>query len=164
MQYHAVACNTMQYHTIPCSTIQYHVVPCNTVQYHAVQCNTMQYHAISWIINNCWRSVPLPCGQYNGHFYPQTDISSGIFFSFNDTSNSFKMEIPFILKWTLIFFDRNFLIWIFFLWSLFNWDPFASPSLKLAFRINSRRFNLLQNRNWIHIHLKLIKKTWQNTT
>ena len=79
------------------------------------------------------------------------------FFSFNDTSNSFKMEIPFILKWTLIFFDRNFLIWIFFLWSPFNWDPFASPSLKLAFRINSRRFNLLQSRNWIYIQ-ELIKK------
>ena len=28
----------------------------------------MLYHAIPCIINNCWRSVPLPCGQYNGHF------------------------------------------------------------------------------------------------
>ena len=39
------------------------------MQYHAIPCNTMQYHAITWNINNCWRSVPLPCGQYNGHFY-----------------------------------------------------------------------------------------------
>ena len=31
-------------------------------------CYIMQYHAIPWNINNCWRSVPLPCGQYNGHF------------------------------------------------------------------------------------------------
>jgi hypothetical protein len=38
------------------------------MQYHAIPCNTMQYHAIPWNINNCWRSVPLPCGQYNGHF------------------------------------------------------------------------------------------------
>ena len=29
----------------------------------------MQCNAIPCIINNCWRSVPLPCGQYNGHFY-----------------------------------------------------------------------------------------------
>ena len=29
----------------------------------------MQYHAIPCNINNCWRSVPLPCGQYNGHFW-----------------------------------------------------------------------------------------------
>ena len=29
----------------------------------------MQYHVIPCIINNCWRSVPLPYGQYNGHFY-----------------------------------------------------------------------------------------------
>ena len=40
------------------------------MQYHAIPCNTMQYHAIPCIINNSWRSVPLPCGQYNGHFYP----------------------------------------------------------------------------------------------
>ena len=39
------------------------------MQYHAIQCNTMQYHAIPCIINNCWRSVPLPCGHYNGHFW-----------------------------------------------------------------------------------------------
>ena len=38
------------------------------MQYHAIPCNTMQYNAIPCIINNCWRSVPLPCGQYNGHF------------------------------------------------------------------------------------------------
>ena len=49
--------------------MQYHAIPCNTMQYHAIPCNTMQYHAIPCIINNCWRSVPLPCGQYNGHFY-----------------------------------------------------------------------------------------------
>ena len=39
------------------------------MQYNAIPCNTMQYHAIPCIINNCWRSVPLPYGQYNGHFY-----------------------------------------------------------------------------------------------
>ena len=61
----------MQYHTIPCNTMQYHAIPCNTMQYNAIPCNTMQCHAIPCIINNCWRSVPLPCGQYNGHFYFQ---------------------------------------------------------------------------------------------
>ena len=30
--------------------------------------NTMQYHAIPCIINNCWRSVPLPCGRYMAIF------------------------------------------------------------------------------------------------
>ena len=69
MQYHAIPCNTMQYNAMTCYTMQYHVIPCNTMQYHAIPCNTMQYHAIPWNINNCWRSVPLPCGQYNGHFY-----------------------------------------------------------------------------------------------
>ena len=34
------------------------------MQYHAIPCNTMQYPAIPCIIINCWRSVPLPCGQY----------------------------------------------------------------------------------------------------
>ena len=28
----------------------------------------MKHHAIPYIINNCWRSVPLPCGQYNAIF------------------------------------------------------------------------------------------------
>ena len=69
MQYHAIPCNTMQYPTVPCNTMQYHAIPCNSMQYYAIQCNTMQYHAILCIINNCWRSVPLPCGQYNGHFF-----------------------------------------------------------------------------------------------
>ena len=30
---------------------------------HAIPCITMLYHAIPCIINNYWRSVPLPCGQ-----------------------------------------------------------------------------------------------------
>ena len=64
MQYHAISCNTMQYHAIQCNTMQYHAIPCNTLQYHAIPCNTMQYYSIPFIINNCWRSVPLPCGQY----------------------------------------------------------------------------------------------------
>ena len=38
------------------------------MQYHAIPCNTTQYHAILCIINNCWRSVPLPCGQYKAIF------------------------------------------------------------------------------------------------
>ena len=73
MQYHAIPCNTMQYHAISCNTMQYPAIPCNTMQYYAIQCNTMQYHAKPCIINNCWRSVPLPCGQYNGHFLPLLD-------------------------------------------------------------------------------------------
>ena len=59
----------MQYHVIQCNSMQYNAIPCNTMQYHAILCNTMQCHAIPCIINNCWRSVPLPCGQYNGHCY-----------------------------------------------------------------------------------------------
>ena len=48
--------------------MQCHAIPCKTMQYHTILWNTKQYHAIPCIINNCWRSVPLPCGQYNGHF------------------------------------------------------------------------------------------------
>ena len=69
MQYHAIPCNTMQYHAIPCKTMQYYAKPCHTMQYHAISCNTMQYHAIPCIINNCWQSVPLPCGQYMAIFW-----------------------------------------------------------------------------------------------
>ena len=69
MWYHAIQCNTMWYHAIPCKTMQYHAIPCNTMQYHAILYNIMQYHAIPCIINNCWRSVPLPCWQCNGHVY-----------------------------------------------------------------------------------------------
>ena len=61
----------MQCHAIPCNTMQYHAIPCNTMQYYAIQCNTMQWHAIPCIINNCWRSVPLPCGQYVAIFINQ---------------------------------------------------------------------------------------------
>ena len=69
MQYSVILFNTLLYSAIPCNTLQYHAIPCNTMQYYAIQCNARLYHAIPCIINNCWRSVPLPCGQYNGHFY-----------------------------------------------------------------------------------------------
>ena len=68
MQYHAIPCNTMQYHVVPCNTVQYHAIPCNTMKYHVIPCITMQYHAIPCMPNNCWRSVPLPCGQYMAIF------------------------------------------------------------------------------------------------
>ena len=68
MHYHAIPCNTMQYHDIPCNTMHYHALPCNTMQYNAIPCNTLQYYAIPCIINNCWGSVPLPCGQYMAIF------------------------------------------------------------------------------------------------
>merc|ERR1712120_121062 len=68
MQYHAIPWNIMQYHAIPCNAMQYLAIPCNTMQYHAIQCNAMLYHAIPWNINNCRRSVPLPCGQYMAIF------------------------------------------------------------------------------------------------
>ena len=48
--------------------MQYRAIPCNTMQYHAIPCNIMQYHARPWMLNNCWRSVPLPCGQYMAIF------------------------------------------------------------------------------------------------
>ena len=70
MQYHAIPCNTMQYHAKPCNTMQYNAIQCNTMQYYAIQYNTTQYHAIPCIIYNCWRSVPLPCGQYKAIFNP----------------------------------------------------------------------------------------------
>ena len=38
------------------------------MQYHAIPCNTMQYQAIPCMLNNCWRSVPLPCWQYMAIF------------------------------------------------------------------------------------------------
>ena len=48
--------------------MQYRAIPCNTMQYHAIPCTTMQHNAIPCIINNWWRSVPLPCGQYKAIF------------------------------------------------------------------------------------------------
>ena len=71
VQYHAITCNTMQYNTILCNTMQYRAISCNTMQYHAIQFNTMHYQAIPCIINNCWRSVPLPFGQYKAIFFVQ---------------------------------------------------------------------------------------------
>ena len=41
--------------------MQCHAIQCN-------KCNTIQYNAIPFIINNCWRSVPLPSGQYMAIF------------------------------------------------------------------------------------------------
>ena len=38
--------------------MQYHAIQCNTMQYHAIPCNT-----IPCMLDKCWRSVPLPCGQ-----------------------------------------------------------------------------------------------------
>ena len=74
----AIPCKTMQYHAIPCKTMQYHKKPCHTMQYHAISCNTMQYHAIPCIINNCWWSVPLPCGQYRAIFWLATELCSNL--------------------------------------------------------------------------------------
>ena len=56
--------------------MQYHAIPCNTMQYHAIPCNTMQYHAIPCIINYCWRSVPLPCGQFMAIFLQHRFVES----------------------------------------------------------------------------------------
>ena len=77
-----MTCNTMQYHAIPYNTMQYYAIPCNAMQYSGILWHTLAYPGILWhtlacsgifwhyqcIINNCWRSVPLPSGQYNGHF------------------------------------------------------------------------------------------------
>ena len=52
--------------------MQYHAIPCNTMQYNAIPCN----HAIPCIINNCWRSVPLPSGQYMAIFICDRGISN----------------------------------------------------------------------------------------
>ena len=83
------------------------------------------------------------------------NTSANIFalFSSNEDSETSDLHIKQFQKWkyllswnaALIYFDKNFLIWIFFVWSSFNWDPFSSPSIKLAFRINSRHFNFLQD-------------------
>ena len=85
MPYHAIPCNIMHYHDIPCNTMQYHAIPCNTMQNHAIPCNTMQYNAIPCntmqYINNCLRSVPLPCGQYNGNFLSIPNPSTHILLS-----------------------------------------------------------------------------------
>ena len=72
MQYHAISCNAMQYHEIPYNTMQYYAILCNTMQCHATLWQTLAYSGIPWhnqcIISNCWRSVPLPCGQYMAIF------------------------------------------------------------------------------------------------
>ena len=56
-------CDVMQHGATQCKMVQYHAKPCNSMQKHTIQCNPMLYHAIPCIIDNCWRSVPLPCGQ-----------------------------------------------------------------------------------------------------
>ena len=61
----------MQYHVKPSNTGQYHAIPCNTMQYYSIQSNTMKLKPIPCIIINCWRSVPLPCGQYMAIFIYQ---------------------------------------------------------------------------------------------
>ena len=58
------------WHTLAYSGILWH----NMAYSGATWCNMVQHCAIPCIINNCWRSVPLPCGQYNGHFYIFTYI------------------------------------------------------------------------------------------
>ena len=70
-------CNSMQHHAIPCNTMQYHALPCNTMQYNAIPCNTVKHNAIPCININCWRSVPLPCGQYNAIFIIYANDKSG---------------------------------------------------------------------------------------
>ena len=39
-------------------------------------------------INNCWRSVPLPCGQYNGHFFSIVNAWESILLSWNKKMKS----------------------------------------------------------------------------
>ena len=63
--------------------MQFHAILCNTMQCQPIPCNTSQYHAIPYIINNCWRSVPLRSGQYNGNFYYHflSFVSSFVFYA-----------------------------------------------------------------------------------
>ena len=95
MKYHSIPRNTMQYHAIPCSTMQYHAIPCNTMQYHEIPCNTMQYHAIPCLINNYWRSVPLPCGQYIAIFFICC-FKDYIKAPFNRNTSIFLFELDFV--------------------------------------------------------------------
>ena len=74
--------------------MHYHAIPCNTKQYHEMPCNTMQYHAIPCITNNCWRSVPLPCGQYNAIFY----TSSPSFFPLGNFSKHLTILAPIVIS------------------------------------------------------------------
>ena len=108
MQNHAIPCNIMHYHAISCNTMQYHAIQCNTLHYHIIPCYTMQYHAIPCPINNCWRSIPLPCGQYKAiftitiitiitllyHYYQVKDISlcGAILQDCNVTLNPFQFR------------------------------------------------------------------------
>ena len=77
----------MQYHVKPSNTVQYHAIQCNTMQYYSIQSNTMKLHAIPCIIINCWRSVPLPCGQYMAIF----DSTMLIFFCKVNSKNIIVM-------------------------------------------------------------------------
>ena len=52
--------------------MQYHAMQCNTLAYSGILSHTLACSGILWhnqcIISNCWRSVPLPCGQYMAIF------------------------------------------------------------------------------------------------
>ena len=105
----------MQYHVKPSNTGQYHAIPCNTMQYYSIQSNTMKLKPIPCIIINCWRSVPLPCGQYMAIFTSQivmfltADLSVGhgfdeIIFWVVDPKNKWS---PFRIPWNSLFCLRN---------------------------------------------------------
>ena len=83
----------MQYHVKPSNTVQFHAILCNTMQYHSIQCNTMQYYAIPCIIHNCWRSVPLPCGQYMAIFNIYFNIWRSLSFLSNLISDNYCVRL-----------------------------------------------------------------------
>ena len=73
MQYNAILWNTMQCHATLWHTLAYSGILLHTLAYSGIPWHTLACSGILWhnqcIINNCWRSVPLPCGQYMAIFY-----------------------------------------------------------------------------------------------
>ena len=57
----------------PSPILAYSGILWHTLAYSGILWHTLAYSGILWhnqcIINNCWRSVPLPCGQYMAIFF-----------------------------------------------------------------------------------------------
>ena len=72
MQYYEIPCNAMQHsgilwHTLAYSCILWHTLAYSGILWHTLACSCILWHN-QCIINNCWRSVPLPCGHYMAIF------------------------------------------------------------------------------------------------
>ena len=63
------------WHTFAYSGILWNTLAYSHILWHTLACSGILWHN-QCIINNCWRSVPLPCGQYMAIFAMRTALVS----------------------------------------------------------------------------------------